>query len=42
VRLKIQRAELIDADDHVRVIGHRVGDPVHQAIQVRMRFFLAS
>ena len=35
VGLEVERAELIDADDHVRVAGLDVASAVHQPVQVQ-------
>jgi hypothetical protein len=35
VGLEVERAELIDADDHVRVAGLDVAGAVHQPIEVQ-------
>jgi hypothetical protein len=35
VGLKVQRAELVDADDHLRVAGLAIDGAVHQAVQVQ-------
>jgi hypothetical protein len=35
VGLQVERAELIDADDHLRVAGLHVAGAVHQPVQVQ-------
>ena len=40
VGLQVERAELIDADDHLRVAGLHVAGAVHQPVQVQHTILL--
>jgi hypothetical protein len=42
VGLQVEWAELVDADDHLRVAGLHVAGAVHQAVQVQDAVLLAS
>jgi hypothetical protein len=42
MRLEVERAELINADDHVRVARLDIDGAVHQAVQVQDAVLLAS